>query len=529
MVRVDGVNTGMGRWPNLDAPNGGYRLVTSHVGNTSFTDSSLTGTIDWTGAEVVLRKQHWVLDRNLVTSQVGGTITFKTVSSGSAHDGYGYFIQNDPRTLDQSGEWYFDPKTKTLKMYFGAAGPATSKVEVSVVDTLVEMKYADYIGFDGIALEGANVNAFDIGSSSHVTLQSCDIDFSGKTAIWGSSYYGLNSDHFKLEASTIDHTNNDAIDLGGEFVDAAIRHNTIRNTGLIGGMGIANGDETSYQGMQAYHTTNLLFEYNEIDATGYSGISIDADNAVVQKNFINHSCMVKDDCAGIYTANNTGKLKFLNNIVLGNVTSTAGAGGGVPLMYGLYTDDNSSYVEVAGNTSAFNAFGGMQLHNAHQINVHDNVFYDNTIKQMYVSSDDMIHGWVVKNVSMHNNTFVSRAADQVVVSLNAIAGDFTTMGVFDQNIYTRPIDDNITLETVTTYKTSKSHTLATWQVFLGQDAQTKKGPKAITTLDALRFEYNATDAPVTVALGADYIGVDGTAYKQSVQLAPYASVVLIKN
>ena len=198
-------------------------------------------------------------------------------------------------------------------------------------------------------------------------------------------------------------------------------------------------------------------------------------------------------------------------------------------MYGLYTDDNSSNVEVAGNTSAFHALGGMQLHNAHQIDVHDNVYYDNKLKQMYVSSDDKLHGWVVKNISMHHNTFVSRAADQVVVSLNAIAGDFTTMGVFDLNVYTRPIDDNVTLEMVTTYKTSQSYTLATWQAFLGQDAQTKQAPKAIVNLDDLRFEYNATDAPVTVALGADYIGVDGAVYKQTVQLAPYTSVVMIKN
>src|SRR5665647_1052826 len=64
MVAINGVNKAMGRFPNT-----GYYTFQSHSGSTSITSSSLSGTPDWTGAELVIKDATWVLDRSFVSSQ----------------------------------------------------------------------------------------------------------------------------------------------------------------------------------------------------------------------------------------------------------------------------------------------------------------------------------------------------------------------------------------------------------------------------------------------------------------------------
>ncbi len=68
-----------------------------------------------------------------------------------------------------------------------------------------------------------------------------------------------------------------------------------------------------------------------------------------------------------------------------------------------------------------------------------------------------------------------------------------------------------------------------WQTYSNQDLNSKKSPKSITTTDDLRFEYNATNSPVTISLPYNYIDIKNIAYNGTITLPPYSSVVLIKN
>ena len=113
MVVINGVNTAMGRYPNT-----GYLTFQSHSGSASITSSSLNaGTTNWTGAEVVIKKNRGIIDRSLITSASGSTINYTTGSNNAAIDGFGFFIQNDARTLDRQNEWYYNPSTKKIRIY----------------------------------------------------------------------------------------------------------------------------------------------------------------------------------------------------------------------------------------------------------------------------------------------------------------------------------------------------------------------------------------------------------------------------
>ena len=106
MVALDNQVRAMGRYPNTDAPDGGYLTYNAHSGKTSITDNGgLAAGIDWTGAHAVVHPQRWVLDHTTIASQVGRTLTFATPISIEPVNNYGYFIQNDMRTHDKPGEW----------------------------------------------------------------------------------------------------------------------------------------------------------------------------------------------------------------------------------------------------------------------------------------------------------------------------------------------------------------------------------------------------------------------------------------
>ena len=157
-VVLNGVAKGMGRYPNT-----GYLTYTSHVTNTSITGAPV-GAIpfDPTGAEVVIRKFRFILDRHYVTGRSGNTLTYDATnfygsnSYYSPVDGNGFFIQNSLSTLDQDGEWYYDKSTQRLYMYLSTGSPAGQSVKVSTIDQLVPLNQASYITFMGLDFEGAN-------------------------------------------------------------------------------------------------------------------------------------------------------------------------------------------------------------------------------------------------------------------------------------------------------------------------------------------------------------------------------------
>src|SRR4051812_1062071 len=89
LVLVNGSFAAIGKWPN---GNKAYNTINSFTGGTSLTSSSITTT--WTGGTVVIRKNHWILDKSPITSQSGSKINFTNPTSYNCQTGWGFFIQN---------------------------------------------------------------------------------------------------------------------------------------------------------------------------------------------------------------------------------------------------------------------------------------------------------------------------------------------------------------------------------------------------------------------------------------------------
>jgi parallel beta-helix repeat protein len=515
MVTVNGVNTAMGRYPNADLTNGGFLTIQSNPSTTSITNTTLTGTPNWTGAELVMRSNDWTMEKRTITSQSGSTLNYNTACSPVIN--YGFFIQNDSRTLDQQNEWYFNPSTKKIRMY-SASQPTNVKV-TSVDDLFTFSASIGYVNVDGIDFSGANSRALyrwaygTLPQKVHnINITNCYITYCGTDAVSVCSYT------LNVENNTISETNGIAMNLSSSR-NVVVRNNAIHNSSLLPGMGV------SFSAIQVGESTNntILIEYNSITNTGHNAISFGADTTTIKNNFIDTFNTILDDGAGIYGGSNC---KITNNIVLNGIGAwkgTAKTNGG--LVCGIYLDDNSNHNEVGYNTVSGCAWIGLYLHNTNTNNLHHNVIYNNNTQLR--TADDNLGGDVFGNL-IQNNQFIAKSSTQMVCDFSSNQNNLTGIGTFDNNYYARPINEGNTIST-NQPSGSASRTLENWKTFSGQDANSKASPQTITDVNDLQFEYNATKTAKTVTLSQSMIDVKGTKYTGSIILQPYTSVVLMKD
>lgn len=526
-VLINGVNVSMGRFPNS-----GYLTYQSAVGTTSITSTSTpSGTTNWTGAGLVVRMNFFVTLRCPITGHSGNTITYTPSNTGiNAVAGFGFYIQNDLRTLDAQNEWYFNPSTKRLRIY-STSSPAN--VQVSTIDTLVKMVGRSFITFDGLSFTGSNKDAFTIMSCANLTIQNCTIDYSGQDAVWGAQNGGSASSAFVFQNNTINHTNNSAISLENQFTAPLISHNTISNSGMDDGMGgTGAGNYGTLFGIQV-QADNAIIEYNTVDGAGYDGIKfVDHNGNIVRNNFVRGACFQKIDGGGIYTQHAQTGQQILNNIVVDCVGTLAGTTGeSTPIAHGIYLDDLCASVTVTGNTCAGNSYDGIFLHSTTNCNIQNNTFYNNGTTNNFQMLVESFSGPApTRTTTIKHNIFFAKSANQRASAWTSGANDFTSFGsasTIDSNYITRPIDDNLTIIAGLNFSYT-SYSLSTWRSFSGYDTHSAKAPVTISTVNDLDFEYNATSSPVTIPLAFKYEDVYANIYNGTITLQPYTSAVLIK-
>ncbi len=493
MVALNDKPQAFGRYPNANATNEGYLSYETLSGYTSITDNQLTSTTNWKGAEVVIRKRTWVLDRCNITAHSGGTLTY-TNSEGSVYvgtKGYGYFIQNDVRTLDQLGEWYFNKTTKNLQMYFGTATPAGYTIKASTIDTLLTINTKNYININNIMFEGANGDAIYSISSGNINIQNCDVSKAGLGGIITKKVSNL-----LVENCTVSNILNNGITLNNSGVNnTTLRGCTVKNIGTLPGMGLSNGN--SYKGVYANVLSNLLMEYNNIDTIGYVGLQFQGSNVTVKNNVVNYFDFVVDDGGGIYsyasgTDANPGTL-YTNrvvreNIVMNGAGAPAGRNGTTLFVSGIYMDGRTMNVSILNNTVFNNGKNGLHCNNPNYVTISGNTSFNN-LNAMSVMRWAVTGG--VKGLSVKNNIFYTKKNSQrsfyyTNSGLNEPAAStvdaaIQSLGNIDSNYYSmlNPVSFNSEIYSSSggaLIQTSPS-SLEGWKSFSTHDAKSKKPAK----------------------------------------------------
>lgn len=476
----------MGRFPNSDSDNKGYLTYESTSWN-SITDNELSSWPNWTGAEVVIRKVYWILDRHKITSHSGNTIKYASNSETSYQPKaeFGYFIQNHIRTLDQLGEWYYDTDLAKLKVFFGNESPSRHSVKVAAIDNLLtQVKRVDHVIVENLHFKGANKNAIQLSTGTNVTIKNSKVEMVGQNAIYGEGNYKL-----RLEGNEIVDVHNSGIELKS-CDDAIIRNNQINNIQLFPGMG-KSGDGSGF-GIFSPNDNNLI-EGNKIINSGYVGIRFGGNNSTVKNNFINHFNKTKNDGGGIYVYTGSSNETFYNRKVIGNIILN---GHGVvegtnirsalakPQSEGIYLDDNTTGVEVAYNTIANISSKGIYLHNARKNHIHHNTVYNSTY-QLFFRNDYM--GSDIRDNTIENNLFFSQNGEQNNLNLSSVKNDLGQMGSFYNNVYASPMTDNYRIinkyNMGTSYEVTKLLDLDGWKSLYGKDAGSKIHPVSIPSYE----------------------------------------------
>ena len=472
LVTVNGAVQRMGRYPN-----NGYLQVRSHVSNTSITGSEAQ-VANWAGGELVIKKNQWIIDRARIQSVSGATVAYSSPSTYAANDNFGYFFQNHPNTLDQFGEWYYNPATKKVRVFFGvSANPAAHVVKAAALDRVVNANDRTHVIIDNLALQGSHQSTVTVGNTTGVRIANTDISYSATDAISGTAVAG-----FTLEASNIAQTLNNGVDLVGA-TSTVIRGNNISDTGMVPGLG-RSGDGT-YSAV-TLNQVEALIESNTILRSGYNGIAFfypQASGITIRNNLVDGCTLVKSDGACVYSWHSFGNLapnqtpkEIANNVLLYSTGSMEGIDPAVrPTSAGIYLDDGVSHGRITGNTVAHAAHSGIFVHNAHTWQITGNTLYNNGA-QIDASAGHASGADMIRNLDVSGNVFASRTDKQLLINATTVNGDsdVAALGRFSNNRYARAMGSSLIFQT--NGPSGQGYSLPVWQSKFGFDLSSTESP-----------------------------------------------------
>lgn len=548
LVTLQDVLQPIGRWPKTSAPNAGYLTLFSHSGTSSISSNAIASAPNFTGGEVVIRKFGWIIDRGTVTNQSSSTVNYNPLIS-AAHpattyeprDGFGFFFQNHINALTEAGDWMYDKSSRKIRMQFGSNSPNSYSVQAATVENLINITSSSYITIDNLLLKGANSNAINLDYSYNIQITNCDINFTGIDAI-ATAKLGI-SDNITVDHCSITNTNNNAITAYGT-ADWIIQNNVIKNTGIIRGMGVSGDGQyiaISSPGI------NSVIQNNQITNTGYNAIEFRGDNTVVKNNYIDNFCTIKSDGGGIYNSAETGSKnrKIVGNIILngiGDMNGRSSAEANNPFAgnaHGIYLDGGASNVSVTDNTVANCSGSGMELSSSVNVNVVNNTLFNNTYSQIYYWESSGL----ISNLTVTDNVLFALKKNQLISLIAGSSNTTPNWGFIDNNYYCRPLSEPNNVDTAGYSKPSyddytdggiiqgynyRYYSLDKWMQFSQHDYNSKKTPVPVTDMSKVRFEYNATSSPKTISLDGAYTTAKGYNLSNSITLAPYTSVILLK-
>jgi parallel beta-helix repeat protein len=496
---IDGVQYSIGRYPN----NSNLVYEASNT-NISITDNQLPGTPNWTGAEAVIYKNAInTLDRCLITNHSGNTLTYTNLGTTRNASASGdYFIQNDLRTLDQFGEWYYNKTTKKLSVFFGTINPSTKITKVSLYDNLVTNSSRDYIAISNLNFEGSNSSTFNFRSGTdNCKVNNCNVIFSGYDAF---TMFGNN---ILIDNCSVSNVNGGGIVING--LNALITNNNLSNIGLLPGQTnmIVSTCAMTING------NNPEVRFNSIENTAYMGIyfTVSAIKGIIQYNKLNRTSQLRIDSGSIYLGHDHTGTLIDHNIVLN-------AGGS-----GIFLDEDCVGVTVSNNSVSTSFDNGIKLHISPENIIQSNILYNNTNGIYYANwfTSRRLYDIIFADNIVFANTgqFVTKLTNRYVVDNN--------IGPANNNYYAHSSTESQVFK-VNVVGDNSNKTFLQWKNIIKSDYTSYDIPKNLNT-ENVAFYYNDTSAPKSFNLNYPMIDVKGTKYSNNVTIPPYYSTILFKD
>lgn len=536
MVTINGLPAEMGRYPNSDSANGGYLTYESSSGLVSITDRQLTNTPNWTGAEAVIRKNRWTADRGEITAHIDSTLIYDvsllnkngnygTTPPSPGNKNYGYFIQNDLRTLNKNGEWYFDKSNKRLYVYFDLS-PSLYIVRVASGDQLINCKKQDSITIENIAFQYSNRSAIYSTLADSIKVKNCTF-----TNIGQSGVQVFQDNRVQIDSCTASWCLVSGYQVYNGRLNSKVKitNSTATNIGKYVGLGWT-ADFCAGNGINAVGGSDIYVARNVVQSTGRDAYTVTGSKFLVEKNIGFNCDSVLDDHGVFYSfqdGNDTATLVptgmtpidtarvIQNNYFYNAIGNPNGANSNQSLSQGIYLDGRSKNVKVLNNMVANAKLRGIHTNNGGNILIDGN-FILNTgyaISMRKWPWGKLENVTVKKNIAFNTpGQYSFRYANDTAHSYS-IKNAISTFGTSDSNYY-----NNADLNGwITEYSNSTAaKNLGAWVGTFGLESKSTVLPAGTPI-----YYFNASDTVATYSFTGSYRTHKGVLATGSVLVQPW--------
>ncbi|CAM4082526.1 MULTISPECIES: right-handed parallel beta-helix repeat-containing protein [Flavobacterium] len=534
----------IGREPNENSANGGYRVINAHNANNTSISEALNlpyGANRFQGGEITIRTTDDNVKVETITSHSGNTVNFSLSQPGTSFENdiennFGYFFQNHVNTLDRNGEWAHDTNAGVLYLY-STTNPNNLSIEIPSEETTIDLSNTKYIQVQDLRFEGALSQTLSMSGAQNVTINGCYFYNGNDYLLLG---FGLKNVVFTN--NVLNESNN----LGSrlESIDGlTFSNNRITNIGMRSGMGARSF--IGYTGIRFYGKSGsapILIENNVLDGIGYHGLQFGGSNFTIRQNDIKNFCYTKDDGGGIYSVGN----RETNNSVYKNfVHDSQGAIRGIPQNRGVKTAgiyfDNDSQNQLVYDNTVYNINGwGLMANLTSKSTYRDNTVYNcdyGIVLSTYNNSFGVggsvaqsTNNTIVRNIlfAKESSQFCARYTNQITAN-----GFNTFLGNVNANYYCQPFTGGKEISVRAGNQTSEYLVSQFKATYPNYESNGKSAPVKFSSgtnpNSVLRFEVNNTGTSKVINLGStSYVDAKNAAYSGSVTLAPYTSLALLK-
>ncbi|WP_282080347.1 right-handed parallel beta-helix repeat-containing protein [Aquimarina algiphila] len=541
---LENVAQQIGREPNFNITDGGYRTIGSHTSNNrSISESSNLPYVAnrFRGGEITIRTTDDNVKVETITSHSGKTVNFNLSRPNDSfenriEDNFGYFFQNHVNTLDKNGEWAHDINAGILYLYT-TTNPNNLSVEIPSGENAININNGKYFRIQNLRFEGGLSQTLLMSGASNITITGCYLYNGNQYLTLGYTLTNIN-----FSNNVLDQSNN--LGLRWENISGVtFSNNKVRNIGMRSGMGARSF--IGYSGIRFYGRSGGLpniIEKNTLEGIGYHALQFGGDNFKIRYNDISNYCFTKDDGGGIYTVGN----RESNNSIYKNIVhDSPGAIRGIPSNRGVKTAgiyiDNDSQNQLIYENTIYNVVGwGLMANLSSKSTIRDNTVYNcemgivlSTYNNSFGAGGSVAQA--TRNTVLRNTFFTRKPSQFCARYTNQItdAGFNTFLGDINSNYYCQPFTGGKELSIRAGRQTSEYLLPQFKSKYPNYEKKGKNAPvKFNASVDPntiMRFEVNKTNSEKQINLGnTNYVDAKNISYSGNVTLAPYSSIVLLK-
>lgn len=442
------------RQPIGRQPNSGYWYVTGlgTDAKTMFKDAiNLTQATDyWKGANVGIRFEDWEWWAASVTAFDASTkqITLGSASYNNLRNGWGYFFTNKLEIVDTTGEWYQDVTNKIL-YYYPPAGAdiANLKLDVAFNANAFFLRNINYNQVVNLTLKRYSSDAIYVDNTLASYNDGLGFKNVATSFVYTRGLQLLNCSNTVIDGCTFSDSQYEGVNIEKSY-GTEMTNSQVLRTGLVPGLQARAGSGINVR-PQGYNNRiiNCL-----VDSSGKHGIALQDSLTTVERTVIKRSSLNTTDIGGIYLISPTCARDTIRNCF---VSETGYFFGGYPLAFvsttapkgrGLYVDDYAHDIWMEGNTSFNNSNYGIHLINGKNVTLRNNTTYGNSVAEINLQEANGRTPRVPIGYSKYdiqNNVFVTTNPNNVVMRQETLEYNGSDFGVFNNNIYHHPTDNEV--------------------------------------------------------------------------------------